>query len=376
MQFKDIFGQKETIHFLLERVKKGQIPHAQLFSGNPGSGKLAMTLAFVQYLLCENKSDNDSCGECKSCSKTSKLIHPDVHFSFPVISKKSGHKPTSNDFMETWRSEVVNNPHISYIDWMNAIGAENKQGNITKEECKSIIQKLSLKPFESSEKVLIMWLPEHLGKEGNTLLKLIEEPPAHTFFILITENSDAILPTILSRTQLVKINPYKPTDVVDHLRHLGIEGDLESIAFLANGNFSEALHLAEHTDNDLTEKFIIWMRHSFRRDVPKLMKWSDEMGTKGRENIKNFLTYCLSVLREITAYKMIPNYTVRLGKEEQEFVSNFSGVVQFANIEVLYKGINECIGQIERNANPKLTLFQLSLQVRDSFLETHKAQLF
>ena len=373
MKFNDIIGKESEKTQLISKVRNGQLPHAQIFVGKPGCGKLAMVLAMVQYLLCEQRTETDSCGVCRACAKTTKLIHPDVHFSFPVIPKKSGTKPVSNDYMEVWRKALIENPHLSYIDWMHAIGAENKQGNITKEECKSIIQKLSLKPFESKDKVLIMWLPEFLGKEGNSLLKLIEEPPQHTYFFLVSENTDAILPTILSRTQLTHIKPYTTAEINTYLSLNYNDVDADAVSFLANGSINAAQKFTEHTDVGLSEAFKVWMRLSFRRDVPKLMAWSDEMGAKGRENIKNFLSYSLGIVREILAYKAIPNYTVRLNKDEQQFVANFSGVVQFANIEVLYTGLNSCFAQIERNANPKLTLFQLSLTLRDSFFTTQKA---
>ena len=329
LKFNNIIGKEIEKAQLISKVKKGKLPHAQLFVGKPGCGKLAMVLAMVQYLLCEQKLDSDSCGACKACAKTSKLIHPDVHFSFPVIPKKSGTKPVSNDYMEVWRTTLIDNPHLSYIDWMHAIGAENKQGNITKEECRSIIQKLSLKPFESKDKVLIMWLPEYLGKEGNSLLKLIEEPPPNTYFFLITENTDAILPTILSRTQLTHIKPYSRSEIMTYLSSNYSDVDTEAVAFLANGSVNAAQKFTEHTDSGLSEAFKVWMRLSYSRDVPKLMAWSDEMGAKGRENIKNFLSYSLGIVREILAYKAIPNYTVRLNKDEQQFVTKFSGVVQF-----------------------------------------------
>ncbi len=374
MLFSDIVGKEELKQELTNRVNSGQLPHAQLFVGNSGSGSLAIVLALVQYILCENRTSSDACGVCSTCAKNKKNIHPDVHFSFPVVSKKSGHKPVSNDFMELWRDSLINDVHISYIDWMNKIGAENKQGNITKEECKSIIQKLSLKSFEGKAKILIMWLPEYLGKEGNSLLKIIEEPPENTYFILVTENPDVILPTILSRTQLVRVNSYRPREIASFLSQISPDSDIDTISFLANGDLNAAQKLVNSSENNLTDILKTWMRLCFRKDAPGMMKWSDELGSKGRENIKNFLHYALGVFREVLAYKMIPDYTIRLGKNEQQFVINFSGVVQFANIEVLYKGINDSIGQIERNANPKLTLFQLSLTLRNSFIETQKAK--
>ena len=373
MQFNEIIGKDVTKNSLIKKMRNSAVPHAQLFVGKPGCGKLAIVLAMVQFQLCEQPTDTDSCGVCKACVKISKLIHPDVHFSFPVVSKKSGHKPVSNDYLDVWRLSLKENPHLSYIDWMQAIGAENKQGNITKEECRSIIQKLSLKAFESNKKVLIMWLPEYLGKEGNALLKLIEEPPANTYFYLVTENVDAILPTILSRTQLINIPSYSSTEIEQYIAKHHPEADASTIAFLANGSINAAQKYVAHTDDDLSNAFQTWMRLSFRKDVPKLMTWSDDMGSKGREYIKNFIQYSLGIVREILAYKAISNYTIRLNKEEQQFVMNFSGVVQFANIEVLYTGLNSCFRQIERNANPKLTLFELSLAFRDSFYQTQKA---
>lgn len=373
MQFGDITGKQSVKAALIKRIKSGQLPHAQLFSGPAGSGKLALALATVQYMMCKNPTDEDSCGQCPACAKNRKLIHPDVHFSFPVVPKKSGAKPISDEYIELWREAVTSQPNMSYFDWMTRIGAENKQGNITKEECRSIIQKLALKPFESEEKVLIMWLPEYLGKEGNSLLKLIEEPPAKTFFILITENPDNILPTILSRTQMTRIPAYSLDEIRSFVLQTNPDADADAIAFLAGGDINAAAKLLESTDNDLTEVFQNWMRLCFRKDVPGLMKWSDETGAKGRENIKNFLQYGMSIVREAMAHKMIPDYTIRLGKNEQQFVANFSGVLQFTNIEVLYEGLNDGISQIERNANPKLTLFQLSLKLRDTFMAAKKA---
>jgi DNA polymerase III subunit delta' len=373
MKFEDIIGKEDEKSQLTSRVDANAIPHAQLFASKTGSGSLPLVLAMVQYLMCEERRDGDSCGTCRACVKATKFIHPDIHFSFPVVSKKSGTKPVSNDYLDVWRTSLLSNPNMSYIDWMQDIGAENKQGNITKEECRSIIKKLSLKAFEGRFKVLIMWLPEYLGKEGNSLLKLLEEPPEHTYFFLVTENPDAILPTILSRTQITHIKLFSNKEVQEYISVNYSEVDASTMAFLAQGNLNSAQKFCAQGDSFLAESFKTWMRLSFRRDVPKLMAWSDEMGSKGRENIKNFLSYGLGIVREILAFKTIPDYTVRLNEEEQHFVSNFSDVIQFANIEVLYNGLSEGISQIERNANPKLTLFQLSLSIRDSFYETQKA---
>jgi DNA polymerase III subunit delta' len=202
MQFVEVSGNKNLTSKLKVEVQSGRIPHARLFSGGEGDGKLRLALAYVQYLMCEQRTPQDSCGTCKACVKNAKLIHPDVHFSFPTIPKKSTDKPVSNDYLSQWRESVLKDQHLNVLEWLNFIGAENKQGNITAEECKSIISKLSLKPFESDSRVLLMWLPEYLGPIGNSLLKIMEEPPSKTYFVLVTEKIDHILPTILSRVQI------------------------------------------------------------------------------------------------------------------------------------------------------------------------------
>ena len=194
MAFSNIIGQEKVKQMLHQMVHGDRLPHALLFLGPSGSGKLALALALAQYLLCENRQDSDSCGQCPSCSKSQRFIHPDLHFSFPSV----GTNVTSDSFLPQWRKWMEENPYLTVNEWLQSIGAENRQGNINKEECAAIIRKLSLKIFEGSHKILVMWLPEYLGKEGNRLLKLIEEPPEDTIFILVAENQELILNTILS----------------------------------------------------------------------------------------------------------------------------------------------------------------------------------
>src|SRR5450432_3964513 len=201
MSFKNVIGQAAVKQRLVELVKGNRLSHALLFLGNEGSGALPLALAFAQYVVCEDRS-TDACCSCPSCIKAQRLIHPDIHYSYPVIPKKPGDKPVSTDYGAEWRE---------------FIGAENKQGNITAQECADILRKLSLKSFESGYKILILWMPEYLGNEGNKLLKLIEEPPADTLFILVAENESLILPTIVSRTQLVKIPALETKDVEEAL---------------------------------------------------------------------------------------------------------------------------------------------------------------
>ena len=203
MQFAEVVGQRSVVDSLLRMVSSERIPHALLFLGPEGCGKLTLALALARYLLCERPSAGDCCNECSACLKTGKWIHPDLHFSIPTV----GPKATSEAFLTHWRQALAENPYQNVNQWLQRIGAENKQGNITKEECVNIVRKLSLKTVEGRYKILIMWLPEYLGKEGNRLLKLIEEPPADTFFFLVAERQELILNTILSRCQLVHVQP-------------------------------------------------------------------------------------------------------------------------------------------------------------------------
>jgi DNA polymerase-3 subunit delta' len=226
MFFSEVIGQKIVKEKLLLSVLQNHVSHSQLFLGPEGNGSLALALAYAQYLNCENKLEKavpdgrqDSCGKCPSCIKSQKMIHPDIHFSFPVFKLKSGSEnpALSSDFNKPWREAVLSNPYQNLSDWLDFIDAENKQGNISADECRLIIHDLSMKTFESKHKVMIIWMAEQLGKEGNILLKLLEEPPDHTLLILIAENRDQLLPTILSRCQIISIPRLSDDDLLDVL---------------------------------------------------------------------------------------------------------------------------------------------------------------
>ncbi|MBI1307975.1 MAG: DNA polymerase III subunit delta [Bacteroidetes bacterium] len=367
MLFKNIIGHAELKQNLIRQIQQDRMAHARLFSGSEGDAKLALALAFITYLMCTNRGEDDACGECAACTKNAKLIHPDVHLSFPVIPKKSGDKPVSDDYVQEFRNAVLSNVHMNVNDWLNFISAENKQGNITAEECRSIIHKLSMKPFESDKRVLLMWLPEYLGGVGNSLLKIIEEPADKTYFILITEQPEHILPTILSRVQQLRIQPYSEGELTQWLmENEGLdESAARSVSFMADGDVAQAKRLILQSAEDFnpTVHFQIWMRHCFNYKLAEITDWSDKTATMGRENIKAFLTYSLRLIRECLAYITIPDYVIRQPDAESEFVRNFSRVLQITNIETLYAKINKAISEIERNANARITLYNLSLQI-------------
>jgi DNA polymerase-3 subunit delta' len=350
-------------------VVNNNLPHAQLFTGPKGNAKLALALALAQYLVCNSPTKDDSCGACPSCIKAAKYVHPDVHFSFPVISTKPTEKPVSTDFYPEWRKALIDNPYIDYQDWMKLISKDNKQGNITKEECRSIISKLSLKAFEGKSKILIMWLPEYLGKEGNALLKLIEEPPEGTYLLLITDSIDDILPTILSRTQLLKTPSFGAQDIYAYAnKDAFVESSLmDQIVFMADGSLSKALQLIGNTQDDLSAVFKEWMRLCYSRNILDTGKWCQQTAGIGREELKIFFNNSLHVLRESLLLKIIDDYQTKVPENQVDFVKNFSRNMDAEAIEELYIIINDSIYEVERNANAKIMLFDISLKIQDIF---------
>lgn len=363
MQFKEIVGQVEVKSHLIETVKSGRISHAQLFLGPEGSGSLALALAYAQFITCESPDEDDSCGQCSSCRKYSRLIHPDLHFSYPFFAK---HKDdTAISFLEEWRDAFLGNPYISLDEWRDQLDAENKQANINIAECHQIIKKLSLKPFEGDYKVLIMWLPEYLDKEGNTLLKIIEEPPQKTLFLLVAQNQDQILNTILSRTQLVKINRLKGDDIVNHLEEkyeIANERALQ-IAYLSEGNMNMALRLLREETNNNFSLFSEWLRMCYGNKGPQIIDFVETAAKLGRENQKNFLRYGMNLLRECLVVLSGAEALVHLPKAENEFVSKFCRTINLSKAEGMFNELEKAHYHIERNANPKILFLDVSLQL-------------
>ncbi len=361
MLFNQVIGQSSVKESLRKMVDTNRIPHALLFLGPCGSGKLALALAFAQYLLCESKADGAVCGKCPHCIKAGKLVHPDVHFSFPTV----GTNVKSDDFLKEWRKALEENPYMDINQWMQQIGAENKQANINKEECLNIIRKLSLKTFESNHKVMIIWLPEFLGKEGNRLLKIIEEPPENTNFILVAENVDLILNTILSRCQIVKINQLLDEEVVEGLKRKKDVSDekAHSVAHLVDGDLNEAMKMLEQEENDHANLFLDWMRKSYIGNGVDMMKWVEQFAGLGRENQKQFMRYALHFMREYTRMKMAGRGQVRLQNKELETAKKLTKVIEFEQIEKIVQLFSDCSYYIERNANPKVLFLDTSIEL-------------
>jgi DNA polymerase III subunit delta' len=360
MFFKNIIGQTKAKHTLHGMIESDRMPHALLFLAPQGTGGLPLAMAFAQYVLCVDKTEGEPCGKCAHCTKADKMIHPDIHFSYPTI----GSKTVATHVLKEWRAAVSENPYLNINQWLEKLDAENKQGNIPVAECVEIIKKLSLKIFEASHKILIMWLPEYLGKEGNRLLKLIEEPPADTLFILVAENQDLILNTILSRCQLVTLTPLHDEEIKEGLILRGIsERDAESVSHLSEGNFNEAMILAQNAENDNANMFLDWMRACFKGNGVELVNWVDKFATIGREKQKLFLKYGLHFIRELMVLSTTSKDDLRLRGEELNTALKMKSVIQFSKIEPISKLFDECSYFIERNANPKILFLDASIKM-------------
>ncbi|MFN3530781.1 MAG: ATP-binding protein [Bacteroidia bacterium] len=363
MKFADIIGQRALKAKLIQTVKEGRVSHAQLFLGPEGSGKLPLAIAYAQYLNCKSPTEDDSCGICSSCQKYNKLIHPDLHFSFPIVNKGTdAEKNICAAHMKDFREAFLADPYMSYHDWMQQHGAENKQGNISKFECYDIISKLGLAPFEAGFKVLIMWLPEYLKDAGNVLLKIIEEPPQNTLFILVAERQEMLLSTISSRTQLVKI---PRLEIEDLTAYLSVQYELDeatarNVALLADGNARSARELMGHELGINEQLFMDFMRHAFTGKGPEILKWIEKANELGREGQKNLLQYGLHIIRECFLMRFGSAKLARLKGSEQDFVTKFSVFITQQNVAELSKQLNDAIYFIERNANSRLVFHNLA----------------
>lgn len=358
---------------LVNTVKENRVSHAQLFLGPEGSGSLPLAVAYAQYLNCENRQPADSCGECASCRKYNKLIHPDLHLSYPFFAKHK--EDTAATFADVWRKTFLSNPYMGMGYWRDQLDAENKQANINIAEAHHIIKKLSLKAFEAKYKVLIMWLPEYLDTQGNALLKLIEEPPESTLFILVAENADKILNTIISRTQLVKINRLDNESVSRYLvdTHGVSAHQANEIAFISNGNLQQAINLLGEDNNGYFDLMVRWLRHCVMDAGADIIKVCDEELSKlGRENQKSFLLYALNMMRQAVLFKADMLQMVHLPAAELDFVQKFGKRYQLEQVEEAVRLLEEAHYHIERNANPKIMFLDLSLQ----FVLIYKYQTF
>ena len=367
MFFKDVIGQEEAKQRLIREAKEGKIAHARLFCGPEGIGKLPLAIAFARYLSCNNPGEKDACGVCPSCVKFNKLAHPDLHFVFPVIKKKA--KDTvSDDFISEWRELLSHTPYFNLNIWLEEMGAENQQAQIYVKESDEIIRKLSLKSSQGGYKIMIIWLPEKMNVEcSNKLLKLLEEPPSQTIFLLISEEPDMLLTTIQSRTQRFTLYGIKEECIMERLQNqYGLqEKDANSIAHQSEGNFLKALesiHLSE--ENKLFfDLFVNLMRLSYQRKIREMKQWSETLAAMGREKQKHFLSYCQRLVRENFIYNFQDPSLIFMNEEEQNFSKRFAPYINEKNVMGIMDELSEAQRHIEQNVNARMVFFDFSLKM-------------
>ncbi len=363
MFFKDIIGQEEAKKLLIQEVSEDRIPHAKLICGAEGVGTYPLALAYARYLNCTNRQATDACGTCPSCIKFNKLSHPDIHFVFPVIKSN-----VSDAYLPEWRKFVLQSAYFNFNHWLNAIKAENSQAVIYAKEADEIQKKLSLKSNEGLYKICIIWLPEKMRIEcANKLLKLLEEPPTNTVFLLVSEEPDMILQTIQSRSQRFNIPPIDEESINrELLQKYGVnEANSKNIAHLANGNFIKALetiHLNE--ENQLFfELFVNLMRLSYQRKIKEMKQWSEQVASLGRERQKKLLQYCQRLIRENFIYNFHQQNLNYMTLDENNFATRFAPFINERNVMGIMDELTEAQLHIEQNVNAKMVFFDFSLKM-------------
>lgn len=376
MQFRDIIGQEEIKQQLRQAVRDGRIPHAQLFTGISGVGKLPLALAYAQYIACPNRTDEDSCGTCPTCLQYQKLQHPDLHFAFPIVKGDAG--DVCDDFMDKFRSMILSQPYFDIDDWYRYLGVETKQGMIYEKESGEILRKLSLKSFGDGYKVMIIWLPEKMHVAcANKLLKLLEEPPMKTVFLLISEQPELLLTTIVSRTQEVRVPRLTEAEIAEVLLrdHSDVSPSLAAdIAHMSSGSYLTALKVVDENEGNSQNfnDFVALMRNAWlvgqKKDYSALLqlrKWSLDMADSnlGREKQKAFLQYAQRQLRENYIYNFHcadMNYQT---EAERNFSSKFAPFIHENNVERMMDELSKAEQQITQNGNAKIIFFDLCLQM-------------
>lgn len=368
MYFRDIIGQQEVKERLISSIRKGIIPHAQLFCGPEGVGKFPLALAYAQYLNCENPTETDSCGKCPSCVKYNHLAHPDLHFVFPIVKKATKKKEVCDDYITEWREFVKQNYYFNLGQWLDHIDAENSQGLIYAKESEEIIRKLSLRIYEAKYKVMIIWLPEKMHEScSNKLLKIIEEPTDNTIFLLVSDTPDKIITTIQSRCQRINIHGVEERDIT-----LALESaynitpqDAASVAHLSNGNYLKALETISLNEEHkfFFNLFVQMMRASYARNIKEIKAIGNEIAGVGRENQKAFLIYSQRMIREYFVSNMSRPEMIYLAQDEADFGTRFAPFINERNIIGFMNELALAERHIEQNVNAKMVFFDLCLKI-------------
>ncbi|WP_165045478.1 DNA polymerase III subunit delta' [Dysgonomonas sp. ZJ709] len=368
MQFKDIIGQSEIKKRLLESIKEGFIPHAQLFCGPEGVGKLPLAIAYAQYLNCENPSEDDSCGKCPSCSKYNHLAHPDLHFVFPIVKKAAKKKEVCDDYIADWREFLHKNIYFNLTQWLANIEAENSQGLIYAKESEEIIRKLSLRIYEAKYKIMIIWMPEKMHEScANKLLKIIEEPTDQTIFLLVSDTPDRVITTIQSRCQRINIHGVDKSDITQALisEYSITPDDADNIAHISKGSYLKALDTISLNEEHkfFFNLFVKMMRASYARNIKEIKSIGNELGGIGRESQKNYLVYTQHMIREYFVSNLKQPDMVYLEKDEANFGTRFAPFINERNIVGFMDELTLAERHIEQNVNAKMVFFDLCLKI-------------
>jgi DNA polymerase-3 subunit delta' len=362
MYFRDIIGLHDVKQHLIDSVRRGLIPHARMFYGPEGVGKLPLAIAYARYLNCENRVENDSCGECPSCQKFDKFAHPDLHFVFPVIKSK-----VSDEYLKDWREFLSKNRYFNLNTWLNFIDAQNAQGLIYSKESEEIIRKLNLKVYEAKYKIMIVWLPEKMHEScANKLLKMIEEPPDNTIFLLISEELEQVLQTIQSRCQPLHVRPLEGEEIIQGIRqNYGLDEPVaQSVAHIANGSFLKAIDIIQSSDEtkENFDLFVKMMRASVMRNIKSIKEVANEIAAVGREKQKSFLTYSLRMFREYFVNNLNQPDIVYINEAEKQFGQKFAPFINERNIEEFNNEFSLAYKQIEQNGNAKIIFLDICLK--------------
>lgn len=375
MQFSDILGQEHIKNHLTRSADLGRIPHAQLFVGPEGCGTLPMAIAYAQYILCNNQNGENS-GANESCNlKFQKISHPDLHFVYPTVSTEGVKtKPKSIDFIGDWRQFVSQNPYGGLFDWYTLLGVQNKQGEIRVDDAQEILKSLALKSYEGGYKIMIVWMADKMNiAASNKLLKLLEEPPEKTVFILISENEEDIIQTIRSRCQILHFIGLSENSIAEALVSLeSIEPKLATkIAHQAQGNYNKALHLLKDDNEEFPfeQWFVVWVRAAFKAKgnpavIADLINWSEQIAALGRETQKKFLQFCIDIFRQALLYNYETPSLVYMEPTVEKFtIEKFAPFVNGNNIHEIFQELSDAIYHIERNGNAKIILTDLSIKL-------------
>lgn len=369
MLFSEVIGQEQIKQQLVRMVEENRVPHALLFCGPEGCGKLPMAIAFATYLLCTDRKADDACGVCSSCRMAAKVAHPDLHFCFPVIKPKNQRgEPTSDQFIVEWRQQLATSAYFDRLTWLGQMGVDNQQSLINVAQSNEILQKLSLKANQGGYKVMVIWLPEQMNEPAaNKLLKLLEEPPEKTVFILVCEQPEQLLATIVSRTQRIDFRPLPELLIAQRLQTVhGLSADdAVRVAHTAEGSLTKALQTIVYNKDSgvFFDMFVLLMRLSYMRKIKDMHEWGEQVASWGRERQKNFLIYCQKLIRENFIYNFHRPEMNYMEQNETDFSKNFARFVNERNVIGIMDELSQAQRDIEQNVNPKMVFFDFALKM-------------